>query len=202
MLGVRGEQDRLDPVAGAEVEGALALAANGQVGEGDGRAMHARHVVGVRFWRARVIGRDQQLVVRDEAGRPVDDVGVLDEKPGSGEARLQLRAPTSSSTRARDGNAEQEEPEQHGELVRVAEPPQVRRQLGRAREELVAGREPLLDPVRLVAGDPQQPGELDRRSRALGARGVGAPGRGTARTGSTAGRASRARRSCSSSGRT
>ena len=91
-LGVRGEQDRLDPVTGAEVERTLALAANGQMGESDGRAVHARHVVGVRFRGARMIGRDQQLVVRDEARRPVDDLGVLDEKPGSREARLQLRA--------------------------------------------------------------------------------------------------------------
>ena len=77
-----------------------------------------------------------------------------------------------------DGNAEQEESEKHGQLVRVAEPSQVRRQLRRAREELVAGRKPLLDPVRLVARIPKQPDELDRRLRALRARRVGAPGRG------------------------
>ena len=91
-LGVRGEQDCLDPVAGAKVEGTLALAADGQVGEGDGRAMHAWHMVGVRLCRARMIGRDQQLVVRDEARRPVDDLGVVDEKLGSREARPQLCA--------------------------------------------------------------------------------------------------------------
>ena len=66
-LGVRGEQNCLDPVAGAQVEGALALAAHGQVGESDGRTMHARHVVGVRLSGARMIRGDEQLVVRDEA---------------------------------------------------------------------------------------------------------------------------------------
>ena len=164
MLGVRGEQDRLDPVAGTEVEGTLALAANGQVGEGDGRTMHARHVVGVGFCAARMIRGDEQLVVRDEACRPVDDLCVLHEQPGSREALPQLRADELVEARARDGNAEHEESEKHGQLVRVAEPSQVRRQLGRAGEELVARREPLLDAVRLVAGVPQQPGELDRRS--------------------------------------
>ena len=77
-----------------------------------------------------------------------------------------------------DGNAEQEEPQQHGQLVRVAEPPQVRRQLGRTREELVARREPLLDPGGLVARDAQQPRELDRGLRALRARRIGPRGRG------------------------
>jgi hypothetical protein len=116
--------------------------------------MHAWHMVGVGFCSARMIGRDQQLVVRDEARRPVDDLGVLDEKLGSREARLQLRAHELIEACARDGNAKQEESEKHGQLVRVAESSQVGRQLGRAREELVAGCEPLLDSVWLVACDP------------------------------------------------
>jgi len=150
---VRGEQDCLDAVTGTKVEGALTLAADGQVREGYGRAMHAWHMVGVCFCSARMIGRDQQLVVRDEARRPVDDLGVLDEKLGSRQARLQLRAHELIESCARDGNAKQEESEKHGQLVRVAEPSQVGRQLGRAREELVAGCQPLLDSVRLVACD-------------------------------------------------
>jgi hypothetical protein len=89
---VRGEQDRLDSVAGAEVEGTLALAANRQVGESDGRAVHARHVVGVCFSCACMIGRDQQLVVRDDPRRAVDDLAVPDEKAGSCEPRSQLCA--------------------------------------------------------------------------------------------------------------
>ena len=84
----------------------------------------------------------------------MDDLSVLDEKPGSREARLQLRADEIVESRACHGDAEQEEPQQHGQLVRIAQPPQVRRQLGRAREELVARREPLLDALRLVAGVP------------------------------------------------
>ncbi len=78
---MRGEQDRLDPVPGAEVEGALALAANGQVGEGHGWTVHARHVVGVCLGRAGVIRRDQQLVVRNEARRAVDDLRVPTSSP-------------------------------------------------------------------------------------------------------------------------
>ena len=85
-LGMRCEQDRLDPVAGTEVERMLALAANGQVGESDGRAVDARHVVGVRFRGAGVVGRDEQLVVRNDARSPVDDLRVPDEKPCAGEA--------------------------------------------------------------------------------------------------------------------
>ena len=60
----------------------------------------------------------------------MDDLCVSDEKPGSREARQQLRAHELVEARACDGNAEQEESEQHGQLVRVAEPSQVRRQLG------------------------------------------------------------------------
>ena len=116
--------------------------------------MHARDMVGVRFCRTRVVGRDQQFVVRDESRRPVHDVGVVHEQPGSREVRLQLRAHELVESRACDGNTEQEESEQHGQLIRFAEPSQIGRQLGRAGEELVPGREPLLDSVRLVARGP------------------------------------------------
>ncbi len=92
MLCVGGEQDRLDPVAGAEVERSLAFAANGQVRERDGRTVHARHVICIGLCPTRVVGRDQQLVVRDEARRAVDDFAVLDEQPGAREAGLQPRA--------------------------------------------------------------------------------------------------------------
>jgi hypothetical protein len=115
--------------------------------------MHARDMVGVRFCRASMVGRDQQLVVRDESRRPVHDVGVANEQPGSREVRLQLRAHALVEPSACDGNTEQEESEQDGQLIRVAEPSQVGRQLGRAGEELIPGCEPLLDSVRLVAGD-------------------------------------------------
>ena len=176
VLCVRGEQDRLDAVAGAEVEGALAAPAHGQVGEGDGRAVHAGYVVGVRLCGARVVGGDQQLVVRDEARRPVDVVPVVDEKPGTLEALPQLVADVLLDAPTGDGDAEQEEAEQHGELVRVAETSQVGRKLGRPGQELVARCEPLLDSQRLVARLPQQPRQLDGRLRARPGR-VGATGR-------------------------
>ena len=148
--------------------------------------MHARHVVGVRLSATCVIGRDQQLIVRDEARGSVDELGVLHQQPRSREARPQLRAHELVEAGARDGDTEQEEPEKHGQLVCVAEPSQIRRQLRRARQEVVAGREPLLDPLRLVARIPKEPREVHGRPRALRARGVGSPGRRNGTNGSTA----------------
>ena len=74
------EEDRLDPVAGAEVERALARAAHGQVSEGDGRPVNARHVVGVLVCGGGVIGCDQQLVVRDDARGAANEVVVRGEQ--------------------------------------------------------------------------------------------------------------------------
>jgi hypothetical protein len=87
--------------------------------------------------------------------------------PGAGEALPELDPDEVSEAGSVDGDAEQEEPEEHGELVRVAQPSQVRRQLGRPREELVARREAFLDALRLVAGGPEQPRQLDRRPEIL-----------------------------------
>jgi hypothetical protein len=76
-----------------------------------------------------VVGRDEQLVVRDEARGTVDDLGVVDEEPGAAEASPQLPADELVGVRTRHGHPEQEKPEQHCQLVCVTEPPQVRRQL-------------------------------------------------------------------------
>ncbi len=132
--------------------------------------MNTRHVIGVSFGGRGLIGGDQQLVVRHEARGAVDDIVLVHEQPGARETRSKLRTDQLVDACPRHGNAEQKEPEQHGQLVAVAEPPQVRGQLGRPREQLVARCEPLLDARRLVAGGAQQPRELDRRLRALGAR--------------------------------
>ena len=132
--------------------------------------MNTRHVIGVSLGGRGLIGGDQQLVVRHEARGAVDDIVLVHEQPGACETRSKLRADELVDACPRDGNAEQKEPEQHGELVAVAQPPQVRGQLGRPREQLVARCEPLLDARRLVARGAQQPGELDRRIRVLGAR--------------------------------
>jgi hypothetical protein len=102
----------------------------------------------------------------------VHRVAVVDEQPGSREPGPQLRADEVVEPSAQDGNGEQEEPQQYGQLVRVAEPAEVGRQLRRACEELVTGCEPFLDPRRRVAGDPQQPSELGGGFRALRARRV------------------------------
>ena len=108
-----------------------------------------------------VIGRDQQLVVRDDARRAANDVVVGDEQSGLREQCAKLLVEQLVDAIARDGNAEQEEPHKDGELVRFAEPAQVGGQLGRAHEQLVAGREPPLDSLRVVAGCAKQPGQLD-----------------------------------------
>ena len=83
-----------------------------------------------------------------------------------------LRVDELVETLARDGNAEQEEPDEQRQLVRVAEPSQVRGQLRRPREELVAGREPLLDLRRFVARGAEQPRELDAVLQGIRARGI------------------------------
>ena len=62
---------------------------------------------------------------------------------------------------ARDGNAEQEEPDEQRQLVRLAEPAQVGGQLGRPHEQLVPGREPPLDSSPFIARDAEQPSQLD-----------------------------------------
>jgi len=49
-------------------------------------------VVGVGLGGARVVGGDQQRVVRNEPRRHVDDVGVVDEEAGTPEALEQLVA--------------------------------------------------------------------------------------------------------------
>jgi hypothetical protein len=77
---MRGEQNRLDPVAGAQVEGTLALTANREMGKRHGRTMDARYVIGVAFSRAGVIGRNQKLVVRNDPRCAVHDLAVPDEK--------------------------------------------------------------------------------------------------------------------------
>ena len=142
------------------------------MGERNRRTVDARYVVGVCLRGARMIGCDQQLVVRDESRGAVHDRGLVDEQPRLREALLQLRAHQPIDTLARDGNAEQEEAKQHGELVRVAEAAEVRRQLGRACQELVLGRQALLDPARRVARASKQARELCRRGRAPGGRNV------------------------------
>ena len=55
----------------------------------------------------------------------MDDLGVLDEQAGSCEALLQLRGEQIADACAGDGNAKQKEAQEHGQLVRVAQSPQV-----------------------------------------------------------------------------
>ena len=68
--------------------------------------------------------------MRNEARSPVNDLRVPDEKPGTRETPQQLVIDEFVDSRTRHGHAEQEEPEQYRQHVRVAEAPQVRRELG------------------------------------------------------------------------
>ena len=170
VFGVRREEDRLDAVAGAEVERTLAGSAHRHVRERDRRPVHARDVVGVAV-RRRVIGRDQQLVVRNDARGSANGLAVVDEQTGAGKAVAKLRVDELVEPLARDGHAEQEEPDEQRELVGVAEPSQVRGQLRRPGEEVVAGRKPLLDSLRVVSRVSEQPRELDAVLQGIRARG-------------------------------
>ena len=129
MLGVGGEQDRLDPISGAEVERALARAARGQVRERDRRTVHAGDVIGLTFGDRGMIRCDQQFVVGDDAGGAVNGLAVLDEQARCPEKLAKGRVEERLDAHARDWDAEQKEPEQHGERVGVAEPAKIRRQL-------------------------------------------------------------------------
>ena len=80
-------------------------------------------MVGVGVGPARVVGGDQQLVVRDDPRSAVDVIAVLDQEAGAVEQLPELRADELAEPRAPDGDAEQEEPEQQRQRVRVAEPP-------------------------------------------------------------------------------
>ena len=117
-----------------------------------------------------MIGGDQQLVVRNDARGSANGVALVDEQPGPREPCAKLRADELVETLARDGNAEQEEPDEQRRLVRVAEPSQVCGQLRRSREELVAGREPPLDLRGLVTRGAEQPRELDAVLQGIRAR--------------------------------
>ena len=82
------EQERLDPVPGAEVERALDRLADGQVGE------HGRGSVdacdAVRAVDVEPVGRDQEVVVRDDAGEPVQQAVALLGEPCLDQQRREL----------------------------------------------------------------------------------------------------------------
>ena len=78
--GVAGEQERLDPVSGAEVERALDLRSDRQVGERRGRPVHARDAV--RALDVEPVGGDQEVVVRDDAHESVQQAVPFLGEPG------------------------------------------------------------------------------------------------------------------------
>ena len=123
--------------------------------------MHAGHVVRVPVRGGAVIRRDQKLVVRDDAGRPANRAFVGNEQPGLRDQCSKLLVDELVDAIARDGYAEQEEPDEQRQLVRLAEAAQVGGQLGRPHEKLVPGREPPLDSFRVIARSSEQPSQLD-----------------------------------------
>ena len=110
--------------------------------------------------------------MRNDARCPANGIALVDEEPGLREACTKVRADELVETLARDGNAEQEEPDEQRRLVRVADPAQVRGQLRRSREKLLAGREAPLDLRGFVTRGPEQPRELDAVLQGIRARGI------------------------------
>jgi hypothetical protein len=137
----------------------------------------ARHVVGVLLHSSRLVGRDQELVVRHDPRRPVDEIAVLHEQGRARERRAEPFVHELVQARPFHRHAEEEEPQEHRELVRVAEPAQVGRQLRRPRQQLLSGGQPFLDPLAVVAGGTQPAREVDAVLDARGARRVRPPGR-------------------------
>ena len=111
----------------------------------DRRPVHAGDVIRVRRAAAAWSDAISSSSCGTSRAAPCTSVAGVDEQPGPREPRAQLRPDERLDPRPLDRHAEEEQPQQHGELVRVAEPPQVRRQLGRPREQLVGRREPFLD---------------------------------------------------------
>ena len=140
--------------------------------------------------------------MRDEARRAVDDVAVVDEEARAFEALSQRAADVPLDARTIDWHAQQQQPEQHGELVRVAEPTQIRRQLGGSGKKLIAGTQAFLDPRRGVSGLPQEPGQVERGAGAFRHGRIGSAGRWDAPERLHGAAPSGARTTCSSSGRT
>jgi len=109
--------------------------------------------------------------ITNDARGTADGVALVDEQSTPREPGAKVSADELVETLACDGNAEQEEPDEQRRLVRVAESPEVRGQLRRSREELVARREPPLDLRGFVARRAEQPRELDAVLQGIRARG-------------------------------
>ena len=107
----------------------------------------------------------------------MDEVAVPHEQGHAGERRTKPCVHELVHARPCNRHAEEKEPQEHRELVRVAEPAQIGRQLRRPRQQLLSGREPLLDPVAVVAGGTEPAREVDALVDARGARRVRPPGR-------------------------
>ena len=108
---VTREQERLDPVPGAEVERAVDRLADRQVGEHSRWSMDACDAV--RILDVEPVGRDQEVVVRDDAGEPVQQAVTLFGEPCLDQQRRELvrrrrgRRGGGARSAARDGRARQ-----------------------------------------------------------------------------------------------
>ena len=137
LAGVAGEQERLDPVSGAEVERALDLRSDGQVGERRGRPVHARDAV--RAVDVEPVGGNQEVVVRDDAHETVQQAVAFLGEPGlDQQVRLLVE---------RHGIADEQERDQRREAVRLGREPAPVHLEVLVREDRLGGRvEPPRDP--------------------------------------------------------
>ena len=139
---VAREQQRLDPVPGAEIERTVDRLADGQVGEHSRRSMDACDAV--RVLDVEPIGRDQEVVVRDDAGEPVQQAVTLFGEPCLDQQRRELVR--------RRGVAEEEERDQEGEAVgHGSEPAPVDLQIDVREDRLAARVQAARDPGARVA---------------------------------------------------
>ena len=141
---LRGEQ-RLNPVAGADVERPSDRPPHGQVGERVRRALHAGNVLRAGPGLAQV-GRDDEVVVRNEPHGCDDPVVAAGDEAESLEARGTERGEDAVGDVDGFAREQDEDPDQAREGALVPrESAQVRREVGRAREDVALGAEPRLD---------------------------------------------------------
>ena len=162
--GVAGEQERLDPVPGADVERALDRLPDRQVRERGGRPVDARDAV--RSLDVEPVGCDQEVVVRDDAHEPAQRAVASLGEPAS--------TSSSASSPGGTGVAEQQERDQHREAVGLGrEPAPVHLEVDVREDRLAARVQAPRDPGAGVPGGREhlpQPRRACRRAGGEGGR--------------------------------
>jgi hypothetical protein len=152
MVGVGGGEQRLMPVAAAEVERALDRSADGQPGEHPGRRRRAEDMIGLCELLAERVAREQQVLRRRQLDRGSCHLADTPEKPHPLQPRQRQRVEGRDSFGCRHLDVEQEELDQGLEPAAVSKHVQVERKLRRVAPGPDLGREPVTHARRRVAG--------------------------------------------------